>query len=287
MTIKTILASLRGDDMDPRVLAVAGGFAQRFHSHLAALFVEPDPTDVLASVMFDVGGGAYFTDQLIGSLQKENDVRRNAAKASYSAWRVAAAVPETTAPGEAANESAQLMLKVGDDQIVRDHALASDIVVTALAERSQDEGNVGLEVALIDAGRPVIALPRHCAPAAEDAPVAVAWKPGAEAAHAVAAALPFLRDASRVTVLHAGSVDNASSLNGILSYLAWHGIRAEGEEMGSTKEPELLLSERVSELAPSLLVMGAYTHSRAREFVFGGVTRHMLRETRVPLLIAH
>ena len=287
MTIKTILASLRGDEMDPRVMAVAGGFAQRFHAHLVALFVEPDPTEVLSSVMFDVGGGTYFTEQLVDSLQKENDVRRNAAKTHYSEWRVAAGVPETVAPGETPNDSAQLILKVGNDQIVRDQALAADLVVTALAEAGQDEGNVSLEVALLDAGRPVVALPHRFAMAAEDAPIAIAWKPGAEAAHALSAALPFMQDASRVLVLHAGQADNASSLDGVVSYLAWHGIRAEAEQLGSTGDPELLIANRVSAVGASMLVMGAYTHSRAREFVFGGVTRHMLRDARVPLLLAH
>lgn len=287
MTIKVILALLRGDEMDARCLAVAGGYAQRFRSHLVALFVEPDPTEVLASVMFDVGGGAYFTEQLVGSLQKENDARRNAAKTSFSEWRVAAGVPETASPGEAANESAQLVLKVGNDQVVRDHALAADLVITALAEPGQDEGNVSLEVALIDAGRPMVALPRKFMLAAEDAPIAVAWKPSAEAARALAAALPLMRDAGKVLVLRAGPSDGAAALESVTSYLAWHGVRAQAEELGGHGDPELLIAKRVAEVGASMLVMGAYTHSRAREFVFGGVTRHMLQESRVPLFLAH
>jgi nucleotide-binding universal stress UspA family protein len=36
-----------------------------------------------------------------------------------------------------------------------------------------------------------------------------------------------------------------------------------------------------------MLVMGAYSHSRAREFVFGGVTRYMMQSAQLPLLLAH
>jgi nucleotide-binding universal stress UspA family protein len=144
-----------------------------------------------------------------------------------------------------------------------------------------------LEIALIDAGRPVIALPRNWAQAEDDAPIAIAWNGSAESARALSAALPMLRSASTVHLLHAGRRDNATSLESLANYLAWHGIATMNEELGSGDDPEALIAKRVSDLKAQLLVMGAYTHSRAREFVFGGVTNHMLKATRVPLLLAH
>ncbi len=88
-------------------------------------------------------------------------------------------------------------------------------------------------------------------------------------------------------MLHAGRKDDVSALDGITTYLAWHGIRAESEELGNGEDPELLIMKRIAELRAQMLVMGGYTHSRAREFVFGGVTQHMLHATRVPLFLAH
>lgn len=285
MTIKTILTSLRGDDMDPRCLAVAGGFTQRFHAHLVALHLEQDPATVVSSAMFDIGGASYIAD-LMASIERDNETRRNRVKKAYSDWRVAVSIPEATRPGEALNESACLVLQVGAGQAIRDHALAADLVVTALPETGVGDDNIELEVALIDAGRPIIALPRSWAPVRDDAPIVIAWNGSAEAVHALSAALPILQDA-QIHVLRAGRADNAASLQGVANYLAWHGISAETEELGTADDPEILVADRVANLGAQMLVMGAYTHSRAREFVFGGVTHHMLKTARVPLLLAH
>jgi nucleotide-binding universal stress UspA family protein len=287
MTIKTILTSLRGDETDSRCLAVAGGFTQRFHAHLVALHLEPDPATAMSSMMFDLGGGAGFIEDLVNSMEKENETRRTKVKKAYSDWRAAASIPEATRPGETPNESACLVFKTGTEQSIQDFALMADLVVTTLAETDVGDNNIELEVALIDAGRPIIALPRSWAPVRDDAPIVVAWNGSAESAHALSAALPILQDASQVHVLRAGRPDNAGGLEGIANYLAWHGIRVSTEELGSNGDPEELIASRVAKLGAQMLVMGAYTHSRAREFVFGGVTHHMMKTARVPLLLAH
>jgi nucleotide-binding universal stress UspA family protein len=228
-----------------------------------------------------------YIEGLMAALQGENEARRDVVKKAFSDWRTATEIPEASAPGEACNETAQLVLKVGDAKTVRDYALGADLIVTSLAENGNGDGNIALEVALIDAGRPVIALPRHWAPITDDAPVAVAWNGSAESVHALSSALPLLRDVGKVVILHAGRNDNTGTLDRVISYLAWHGINAQGEELGKQDDPETLIAKRVSTLGAKMLVMGAYTHSRAREFVFGGVTSHMLRSTQVPLFLAH
>ncbi len=71
-------------------------------------------------------------------------------------------------------------------------------------------------------------------------------------------------------------------------YLARHGIKAEVHSWprdGRAVEDALIAA--VEALKPDWMVMGAYGHSRLRQFVFGGVTRTMLREGRVPVLLAH
>jgi nucleotide-binding universal stress UspA family protein len=285
MTIKTILASLRGDAMDTNCLAVAGSLAHRCHAHIVALHTESDPMDVLASAMYDVGG-TTFTEDLVKTLQAQNDARRDVVKRHFSEWRTSAGIPEATKPGETPNQSVELILKVDSgSKTMRDRALAADLVVLGLASGKDDDNNLNLEVALIDAGRPVIALPADGLPSSADAPIAIAWNGSAESARALSASFPLIRDASRVVLLHAGR--EPGGLDEIVSYLAWHDIAATAEELGGKDDPEVLIARKVVDLGASMLVMGAYTHSRAREFVFGGVTRRMLQEARVPLFLAH
>ena len=70
-------------------------------------------------------------------------------------------------------------------------------------------------------------------------------------------------------------------------YLAWHGIKASAvtARRAQTGVGAQLLSEATAQ--GDLLVMGAYTHSRVRQMVFGGVTEHVLANARIPTLMAH
>jgi nucleotide-binding universal stress UspA family protein len=288
MAIKTILVPLRGDAMDARALGAAGMLAKKFGAHLTALHVEPDAGDLIASMPIDVGGGAYFMEELTKSIQASSDAHRDGAKRAFSEWRIAAGVPEVAAPGEAPGESARLLLVVGNEQAeLRTHAQVSDLVVLGLAPREDVDASLALEVALLDTGRPVLVLPLKATVSAADAPVAVAWNDTAESARALAASLPIIAGAKEALILHAGATLDPGRLERVVSYLAWHGIKARREELGAGDSAGILIGERAAQIGAAMLVMGAYTHSRARELVFGGVTRHMLHATLVPLLLSH
>lgn len=140
----------------------------------------------------------------------------------------------------------------------------------------------------IEADCPVLAL--------GDAPLAVpittaciAWDGGMQCARALRSAAPLLAACREVHVLTVN--DGASSefpATAPLRYLAGHGIKAELTELAKGKSVEATLAAEVERLGASLLVMGAYSHTRLRELVFGGVTRHFLGLATGPaLLLAH
>jgi nucleotide-binding universal stress UspA family protein len=141
------------------------------------------------------------------------------------------------------------------------------------------------ETAIIASGRPALVLPhRGALPSAIDT-VVVGWRASREAGRALTAALPLLQAAKRVQVL-GGGVDLAGGQ--LQAYLASHGVRAGFEEF---EPPDPAAGERLlaraGELGADLLVMGCYGHSRAREWVLGGATRHVLRAMHLPVLMAH
>jgi nucleotide-binding universal stress UspA family protein len=177
-------------------------------------------------------------------------------------------------------------------------ALYADLLVLG-QHNPEDEGAAAgavspdfVERTVVASGRPALVVPYvGCRRPGES--VAIAWKPTREAARAVTLALPFLRRATRVDVLCWGvDEDQDSGVQGdrldLDGYLRRHGVGATWHPQG--REPdrigEMLLS-RLADLGTDLLVMGCYGHSRAREWVLGGVSRTMLRSMTVPVFMAH
>lgn len=119
------------------------------------------------------------------------------------------------------------------------------------------------------------------------AKVAVAWDGSAEAAFAIRCALPLLSGAE-VTVLTVANAPTEFPATDALSYLARHGVMAELQVLERSGAVEETLARELGLLQAELLVMGAFSHSRLREFLFGGVTRYFLEYPGGPaLLLAH
>lgn len=146
------------------------------------------------------------------------------------------------------------------------------------------------EQVLFGSGRACIFVPPRLPEPRPLGRIFVAWKNSRESARALAHALPLLERAESVVVALAGEQDARNGelqpADGILRHLERHGIKAERRLVGEGNPGELLLGE-ARRLAADLIVMGGYGNSRMREWLLGGVTRHVLSESDIPVLIAH
>jgi nucleotide-binding universal stress UspA family protein len=88
-----------------------------------------------------------------------------------------------------------------------------------------------------------------------------------------------------VTALSVGGEDDDGDLDEFVDYLAWHGIAAGRQTVKTRSHVGDVLLDAAADA--DLMVMGAYSHSRLRELILGGVTRHMLEKATLPLLVAH
>ncbi|MDB5827093.1 MAG: putative universal stress protein [Variovorax sp.] len=176
-------------------------------------------------------------------------------------------------------------------------ALYADLLI--LAQRDGDSAYAGelpaefVSTVLVESGRPALVLPYIATGSVDPVgrTVLVAWKETREAARAVSAALPWLRGAARV---HAVCYGNAaeSQLRSLQVYLDSHGVTAvvqagvqvRGDDAGDAGAHLLSLA---ADVGAELLVMGCYGHSRAREWVLGGVTRTILQSMTLPVLMSH
>lgn len=144
----------------------------------------------------------------------------------------------------------------------------------------------------MEAGRPVILVPRNWNQADCGRRILIAWNGSREAVRAVFDALPLFKAAYHIKVLQVGTSDQTRitrlELGDVCTMLARHGIRATADTLSlprATAGPALISAAKAENA--DLLVMGAYGHWRFRELVLGGATRHVLRNTNVPVLMSH
>jgi nucleotide-binding universal stress UspA family protein len=178
---------------------------------------------------------------------------------------------------------------------VLEHARCADLIIVGQRDRSFDFSAV-LDVPeriIMESGRPTLVIPNSGRfPTIGKRPT-VAWNTRREAARAVFDALPLLKDAERVKIMWVNPHDEkatARDLPGaeIAATLARHGVKCEaGTAVSSEISVGDVLLSGLTDDAADLLVMGAWGHSRLRELVFGGATRHILEHMTVPVLMSH
>jgi nucleotide-binding universal stress UspA family protein len=144
----------------------------------------------------------------------------------------------------------------------------------------------------LESGRPVVVVPYIGRYPNIGRNIVIAWKAARESARAVFDALPLLSAAQAVQILEVKERDDTrpalTADTSIAVALSRHGIRStvRSTVAGDIGIGDEILS-RLSDLGADLLVMGAYGHSRMREMIFGGATRHIFRHMTVPVLFAH
>ncbi len=147
-----------------------------------------------------------------------------------------------------------------------------------------------VETALISTGKPALVLPFAGEFDQIGRDVLIGWNATIEAAHAVQAALPWLRTARRVHVLAdaAEATSAATTSLDIAQFLQSHGcVPAMHRMTPAPAEAGDALLSLANDVGADLLVMGCYGHSRSREWVLGGASRTVLRTMTLPVLMAH
>jgi|LNFM01.1.fsa_nt_gb nucleotide-binding universal stress UspA family protein len=175
-------------------------------------------------------------------------------------------------------------------------ARATDLVVLGQPEAGDGDATDTEQLmgALFGGGQPCLMVPRWIAPRPWGKRALIAWKPTAQAARAVQAALPLLKQAERVRVIVADprsqrEGEDPHELMPLAKHLLRHGVLVEAPLVAEA-EPGDAADSICGEAEASgadLLVMGAYGHTRFAEFLFGGVSRAIIKDARIPVLLAH
>jgi nucleotide-binding universal stress UspA family protein len=278
MSYKTIVVHLNDPRRAEALLEPAVRLAARSNAHLVGLHV-------FASVPAPPVAVPY-SGQVLGSIvaaeRKQSEdlaatfARMTAGQSIVAEWR-AVKVPHVDLAA-----------------VVMEHGRAADLIVAGQTDPDWDLSPLldFPERLALESGRPVLVVPYIGRYPEVGRNVVVAWKSGREAARATFDALPFLLAAETVQILEIKERgDDRPALTtdtSIAAALSRHGIKptVRTSVAGEISVGDEVLS-RIADMGADLLVMGAYGHSRMREMVFGGVTRHIARHMTVPTLFSH
>lgn len=283
MSYKTILVHLSDERRAGQLLQASLHLARASKAHLIGLCVVPP---VVIAPGMDGGGAAVIEEHRTVYREQMSRIRQAFEAATrlqtfQSEWR------ELDAGYRNALD------------LVMDHGRTADLIIASQAdpEWGYSEQLEAPERLAIESGRPVLLIPvagKHDDSGNGFAKrVVVAWNGRRESARAIFDALPLLKHAEHVAVVwinphHEGAADGDLPGVDMCGALARHGVKCEATQtirLGAGIGETLLSMQKTS--GADLLVMGCYGHSRFREFVFGGATRHVLTHMTGPVLMSH
>jgi len=284
MTYRKLLVPLNGTERDNQVLTAAFEIAKPCTAHVMGIYVRPDPAEVLP--FLGEGISASVIQEIMDAARASAGRSAAAARSSLDQYAKKYSAPTMESTGL----SASFCLRDGPaDLVISDEARLSDLVVFPLPGPS---GHANLrqiiETTLLNGRSPVLLVPATHK-TVYGAKAVIGWDGGSTAARTVAAAIPMLKAASAIEIMSvsSGSIETAE-MDRLRDYLRLyglsateHGINPGGQNVGAA------LLDAASRAEAGVLVLGGYGHSRWRELVMGGVTRHVLSEATLPIFMAH
>lgn len=292
MTMRTILVTLLPDAELERVLDGALLVARRMSAHIEALLLQPDPL----SIAGDYAAGSLACVIPIQTMRDETSVTAIAMEKRFTVWRESRELPQSLIDRKLGTTYAHWSRWDGGPEIglIRRGRLTDLIVMGLPAQRVALRAAL-LDIALFESGRPVLLLPAPIVvpPLTR---VAIAWNGSLQAARSLFSAMTLLHEAEEVVVLtidaeHEQQPWDSATIpaDDVIESLAWHGIRARRASV-VPENKEVIAAALLREAAAldiSMMVLGAFTHSRVREALLGGVTRYVLDHAKIPLLMMH
>lgn len=270
--IKTILFHVHDDDSIMERLQVGLSLARACGAHLHCLHVTP----IEAYTIVDSFGATFVNRDIVAAFEEEAAKLRQRIETQLGIEDVSWDYEEITG---------ELM-----PHLVQSAALA-DILITGREPHEREFGGPAVSLVgdlLGQIRTPILITGDRMMDFDPFAPAVIAWNGSYEAANAVRAAVPLLKMASRVTVVQFSEERQRRFPSTLLvEYLSRHGIHAELESRTTSGDIESALVSYAERHGASLIVMGGYGHSRAGEFLFGGVTRGLIKECPIALLMSH
>jgi nucleotide-binding universal stress UspA family protein len=286
MVIRKLLLPLTGTKAGEAALACALTIARIWNAHVTALHVRVDSRDV--APLAGEGLSGAMIEEMMSATEKESAERANAVHAMFERFVAEhdVVVDEPRAGMKMATASFASVMGREED-LVAQLARLADLTVVPHPESEEDvSSSDALHAVLFDSGRPVLIAPR-VPPPSIGRRVCIAWNGTAESAAAVWAAIPWMQRAEAVRVLSADEYQRRGpAAPELAAYLACHDIQPELAGFRPVdRDVGAGLLAAAKQFDADLVAMGAYSHSRLRQLILGGVTRHVLEHADLPVMM--
>jgi nucleotide-binding universal stress UspA family protein len=286
MAIRKLLLPLTGTAAGEAALSTALTIARMWNAHVTALHVRVDSRDV--APLAGEGLSGAMIEEMMSATEKESSERAHAVRAMFERFVAQHDVTVAEARHGALNATASFASVTGrEEDLVAQQARLADLTVVPHPEAGEDvSSSDALHAVLFDSGRPVLISPQATPPRIGSR-VCVAWNGTAESAASVWAAIPWMQKAEAVRVLTADEYHRRGpGAADLLAYLALHGVTADiGTFRPLDRDVGAGLLKAAMDFEADLLCMGAYSHSRLRQLILGGVTRHVLEHATIPVMM--
>ncbi|MCW9033543.1 MAG: universal stress protein [Alphaproteobacteria bacterium] len=285
--IGSILVPLAEPDMDENAVRMAFLLAQKFCAHVECLHIHPP---ILKKVPYVSEAMARRTDQIVSRVreQEAQEVRH----AEYIFGKVRREIGLDGYGGDLSESrpSASWNIQTGNEEaLIAERGRVFDLIVVAQPQKSSKSASrTTLKAAIFKTARPVLMVPRNWSSSLGNS-VLVSWNASSLSARAVSAAVPFLRRANSVSILHVTTgAKGGPSAKDLAQYLIWQDIQTGIREIEPQAHSvgETILSEADS-IGADLIVIGAHSLNRLSEVILGGVTNYLTSHAEVPVLMAH
>lgn len=270
--MKSILLDVRNDPgLDTR-LQTALDLARLQSGHLSCIHSTPSS----AFVAYDTFGGVFVMPQVLDAVIEQDARLRESVEAKLGREDV---------PWD------YLQVETDTAGGLIGHSLLNDIIIMGRPADSKIRRSAASTIGevLTNVRCPVFVVPEDSRPLDLCGPAVIAWNGSMEAAQAIRQTVPLLKLASDVHIVCVVEED-APLLPPLEAsqYLARHGVPTKIQRVEADSVMiEYELEKIAKDLGAAYLAMGAYSRSRTREYLFGGVTRYMLEDSNLPLVLAH
>lgn len=269
---KTILVPIEGVDRSMPAQTAALNIGKNFSSHILGLRVVPT-VQSLQSITEHHYLSYDIYDQILKN-QKEQVKDDKAAFIDYFA--------KNDVDYEWAEEEGEFL------DHMKSYARSSDLAIVCQGDNDLGDVMGDIPSFILESGIPTLAVPKKPRESTFAENIFIAWNGGKESIRAIHAALPLLQKAKTVTILSICEEQNDEIQTAdICKNLARHGVLVRGMSEGLHFDPGARLLEICLSEHADLIVAGAWAHSRLAELIYGGVTKTLFNNQKIPVLFAH
>jgi nucleotide-binding universal stress UspA family protein len=273
--IKDVMLRLDGTAADEVRLAAVNDIAELFDSQVIGLFINVLPVVIAA----EDGIGAARAAELLRAAREAGDKVETRLRERLNRLQKPVELRRFDILSDAA------------ENVVAREARAADTFVALRPNGAPQEPEHLVESVLFGSGRHLFLVPNRRPAKTAFKRIMLAWNGSRESARALAEALPYLHKATEAAVV---VVDDEPPLEtkailgpDAVKHLKHHAVNADLHRVRMRDNVGMTLIAEARRLEADLIVMGAYGHSRVREWLLGGTTYTLLHKTPIPLLIAH